>query len=216
MKINFLGDSITAGTGSSTREKRYVNIVGTTLGCEVRNYGVSGTRFARQKTLSESAAYDYDFQMRMEVMFAMDGDADKVFVFGGTNDFDHGDVAIGDTDSRDPYTFCGGLNTIIEYLLGRYGREKICFLLPTPRFNQDKIPLRKQGIGAPLDVYVKIMKDRLELYKIDYIDLFHGCLPVPQTDTGDEYTIDGLHPNDNGHRFIADKILKYLTDKCTQ
>ena len=35
----------------------------------------------------------------------MDSDADVVVVFGGTNDFGHGDAKLGTFESRDPYTF---------------------------------------------------------------------------------------------------------------
>ena len=62
MKINFLGDSITEGAGASSVENRYVNLVGAKFGAKVCNYGVGGTRLARQSSLSNVAYYDYDFQ----------------------------------------------------------------------------------------------------------------------------------------------------------
>ena len=47
-KINFLGDSITEGVGVSCAEHRYPDLIAADCGCIVRNYGISGTRIARQ------------------------------------------------------------------------------------------------------------------------------------------------------------------------
>ena len=52
MKLLFLGDSITQGVGASTQDKRYTDLVAAKLGCKVINYGISGTRIARQKETS--------------------------------------------------------------------------------------------------------------------------------------------------------------------
>lgn len=214
MKINFLGDSITEGAGASKLENNYVNKVGVMLNAEVRNYGIGGTRFARQTKLSESAVFDYDFQMRMELMAKMDGDADFVFVFGGTNDYGHGDAEIGEKLDHTPYTFCGALNNVITFLINKYGKEKICFLLPMPRYSQENLfgEGKKLKASLPLSGYVQIIKERLDFYGINYINLFERFMPIPQSNFGDEYTVDGLHPNDLGHQMIAERIFNFIKD----
>ena len=212
MKINFLGDSITNGAGASNPKLNYVNLVGEMLNAEVRNYGIGGTRFARQSKLSDSAVYDYDFQMRMELMAKMDGDADWIFVFGGTNDYGHGDAEIGENSDTTPYTFYGAVNNIITFLTGKYGKEKLCFLLPMPRYNQENAfgEGKKSRAGLTLAGYVEIIKERLIFYGVKHIDLFEGFIPVPQTNLANEYTVDGLHPNDLGHKMIAEKICSFI------
>lgn len=215
MKINFLGDSITEGAGAGTEENKYVNVVGAMLGAEVRNYGVSGTRLARQSVLSVCDVYDNDFQIRMQSMANTDGDADRVFVFGGTNDYGHGDAPIGHKDDDTPYSFYGAINNIVTFLTEKYGKEKLCFLLPMPRYNQDNVfgEGNKKCAGLTLGGYVKIIKERLDFYQVDYIDLFEGFIPVPQVNTGDEYTVDGLHPNAYGHKLLAERIVEYIKEK---
>ena len=210
MKLIFLGDSITEGVGASGLEKCYVAQVGKKLNCTVLNYGISGTRIAKQKKLSFPASYDMDFQLRASLM---EKDADKVFVFGGTNDYGHGDALIGNYNEKNPYTFYGGLRCLIENLIGIYGAKKICFLLPLRRF--EEIGVNCKGIngnesGKGLSVYVEILKEVLHQYGIDYIDLYENGIPKPQSKTGDKFTVDGLHPNDDGHKIIADKICEYL------
>ena len=97
MKINFLGDSITRGAGASVYEKSYVESVGKILGCEVYNYGVGGTRIATQKVTFEDTMYDEHFMLRAVKM----EDSDFVFVFGGTNDYGHGDAMFGKPGDND-------------------------------------------------------------------------------------------------------------------
>ena len=85
-KINFLGDSITEGVGASAPDKVYHQVMLSKYGlAAARNYGISGTRYARQinPTLNEPR-FDLDFCQRYA---GMDDDADIVVVFGGTNDF---------------------------------------------------------------------------------------------------------------------------------
>ena len=110
MKINFLGDSITEGVGASNIESCYVNQVAKILNCAVNNYGISGTRIARQKKPSSPLTFDLDFQLRAEIM---DDTADYTVIFGGINDFSHGDAPLGDKFDNSPYTFCGGLKNLI-------------------------------------------------------------------------------------------------------
>lgn len=65
LKINFLGDSITEGVAASSPEKCYVELVADLLNCEVRNYGISGTRFAKQQKPSSNPLFDEYFASRV-------------------------------------------------------------------------------------------------------------------------------------------------------
>ena len=211
MRINFLGDSITQGAGASCEAAKYVNVVGQILGCEAINYGEGGTRIAKQTIPSEMDIYDRDFLMRSEQM----GDADLVFVFGGTNDYGHGDAPLGNVDSTDEYTFCGAVNSLINKLSARYGKENLCFILPLHRYNEEN-PYgegNKAKAGAPLSVYVAALKEILQKQKMETLE-FEKEFPIPATNDGsDGLTVDGLHPNDKGHRILAEKISAYVRAK---
>ena len=50
--VAFLGDSITEGVGVSEISKRYTDVFGALTGAVVLNYGISGTRIAKQKNPS--------------------------------------------------------------------------------------------------------------------------------------------------------------------
>ena len=210
MVINFLGDSITQGAGASSPEENYVNLVGKMLGCEARNYGIGGTRIARQNVLSVEHIYDLDFLMRSEVM----GDADFVFVFGGTNDYGHGVAEFGELDSEDIYTFCGAVNVLFRKLIARYGKEKLCVILPLHRCDEDN-PYgdgSKKKPGKLLKDYDLALKTLAEKYGLDTMD-FEKEFPFSKIGAGQGLTTDGLHPNSRGHRIIAEKICEYVRKK---
>ena len=214
MKVIFLGDSITEGVGASCEETRYVNVFQKISGAEVGNFGVSGTRIARQTTPTACRTFDYDFQMRAEVM---DKDADMVFVFGGTNDYGHGDAPVGEENDTSPYTFYGGLNNLTDKLTKIYGKEKINFILPLRRFDEESVYGQGNRKFPTLNLkgYVDIIRSFCEKRGIGYIDLYNHGFPAPLTNTGDEYTVDGLHPNDKGHALVAERIKEYVDGKLS-
>ena len=83
LKINFLGDSITEGHGTSTPDKCFHQIIKREYGLSMAfNAGIGGTRIAKQ-TVPENHRYDLYFGLRAK---AMPLDVDAVVVFGGTND----------------------------------------------------------------------------------------------------------------------------------
>lgn len=130
-KINFLGDSITEGVGASAPDKVYHQVMLRKYGlAAVRNYGISGTRYARQinPTLNEPS-FDLDFCQRYA---GMDDDADIVVVFGGTNDFGHGDAPIGTPDDRTPDTFWGACHYLYSHLIEKYPAALIVVHDPAP------------------------------------------------------------------------------------
>ena len=88
LKINFLGDSITEGVGTTSPDNIYHALLKKEAGLKIaRNYGIGGTRFAIQKGTPERPKDNYvDINSFCERFDQMDDDADVVVVFGGTND----------------------------------------------------------------------------------------------------------------------------------
>lgn len=208
LTINFLGDSITFGCYASKPELSYVSLVSSMLNAEVRNYGINGTRIARQRVPSIKPQYDLYFASRVA---DMKNDADILFVFGGTNDFGHGDAPIGKIEDNTSDTFYGGLNVLIKEILKYYKKEQIIFILPLHRMGENN-PYgngEKEVKSLTLDGYVNIMKEVLTKNDINILDIreeMGGGINNP-------YLYDGLHPNDKGHHKIAELICEYLKEK---
>lgn len=208
-KILFLGDSITEGVGASSTEKCYVSVFGKLSGAEVKNYGIGGTRIAKQSKISLSEESDRDFMSRVD---EMDSEADVVVVFGGTNDFGHGDSTIGDFSSRDECTFYGALHILCTSLINKYPKADIIFMTPLHRVSEDdevnEIGLKHEVL---LSGYVDIIKEVAGYYSLPVLDLFNTSGIQPKVDIIREiYMPDGLHPSDAGAEKIAKRLYNFL------
>ncbi len=211
MRINFLGDSITEGAGAGVPENMYSYLVCKRFGAEELLFGKSGTRIARQK--KKTAPLDDEYFLTRAVR--MSTNVDFTFVFGGTNDYGHGDAALGKMGDKEGDTFYGAFEELVGYLTARFSKQKLCFILPLPRFGQDNARGengRKAFPVGALSAYIAAEKEILEKYGVEYLDLsadFH----VPQVQGETELTVDGLHPNPKGYRLIADRVIAYLERK---
>lgn len=201
--INFLGDSITEGHGASSVETRFTSLMASKYGATVRNYGIGGTRIAKQIRPSENARWDLDFCTRAT---EMDPEADVVVVFGGTNDFGHGDAPLGTFEDRDPYTFYGACHTLFTTLIDRYPAATIVCMTPLHRAVEEK-----PAEGRVLQVFVDALMEVCAYYAIPTLDLYRTSGIQPQVPSVKERLCpDGLHPNDAGHVLIASRLEGFL------
>ena len=195
--INFLGDSITEGLKWQKKEI-FCFYLSKWLNVRINNQGYHATRIARQDDDNK------DFNYRLK---DLDDYAHFTFIFGGTNDYAMGEAELGDINSDSYYTFYGALKNLVKDLLKKFNNDKICFILPLSRFDENKII--KHGT---LERYREIIREICDLNKIDYLDLCKE-LPIPETDGKSQFFKDGLHPNKQGHKIIARNIIKYLKEK---
>ena len=213
LKINFLGDSITEGCKVSCTENIFWNVLKKNEGLsEARGYGIGGTRIAKKKKPSENPRYDLDFISRYS---EMDDDADVVVVFGGTNDFGHGDAELGEMSDRNPYTFYGACHTLFEGLLNKYPESTIVIMTPLHREFEDDIrgghnKADGEGLGTLL-TYVNIIREVAEYYSLPVLDLWSISGIQPNVSVlKEKYCPDGVHPNDEGHKLIASRLAGFL------
>ena len=206
IKANFLGDSITEGCGTTDfATKPFHQLIAKKYGMEIaRNYGIGGTRFAKQSTPSDSARWDLDFCSRFS---EMDDDASLVVIFGGTNDFGHGDAPIGTPDDRTPDTFYGACHYLMSGTINKFPEARIVIMTPLHRITEDN----KNVNGVNLAYYVSIIKEVAAFYSLPVIDLWAISGIQPRVDViKEKYCPDGLHPNDEGHERMAAVIGAYL------
>lgn len=203
-KINFLGDSITQGVGVSSPENKYVEVFAKKYELALaRNYGISGTRIARQQNPTDSnPPFDKDFCSRV---CEMDTDADIVVIFGGTNDFGHGDAPFGSFSDRTPDTFFGACHTLFTSIIERFPKSEVVVMTPIHRAVEDR------ENRPSLCEFVKAIREVAEFYSIPVLDLYRNSGIVPMLEVNREtYAPDGLHPNDAGAKRIADRLGAFL------
>ena len=216
-KVNFLGDSITEGHGVTDRANcRFDNRLAVMCGLsQVNNYGIGGTRLAHQRVPSEKPRYDVCFCGRA---YDMDTTADMVIVYGGVNDYIHGDAPFGQLGDTTPATYCGGVYFLMSYLREVYGSKPIVFMSPARCFLRkevsDLIPsthAKKTTPGKELIAYVDAILETAKQFDIPVLDLYRNLGIDPHDEESfNTYTTDGLHFNDAGHGVIAKKLKAFI------
>ena len=206
----FVGDSITAGTGTT---KIYYEYLKESLGFgSVTAMGVPGSCI--------STASDYGQKNQPLInRYQNVPSADLIVVFMGTNDYGHETPLGSITDSQDG-TFYGALNIIIPALVEMHPSSKIVFVTPLHRygfgtskilgtkFTYDNIP---NGVGATLENYVNAVKNVCKNNGVSVIDLYtESTLDPTEAEAREQYMPDGLHPNAAGHKVIAEIIESHI------
>ncbi len=212
-KINFLGDSITEGACvADCKRNRYDNVLMRLCGLAcARNYGKSGTRLACQTGKRQTCWDGKEFFTRAEIM---DRDADIVVVFGGTNDYGHGDAPFGSPTDTEPASFCGAVKHLMSILKKDFPRSEIVFMTPMRRQGGEKISPTRIPDGdeaRTLVEYVDYIIEAAKVYGVHTLDLYRE-LPIDPDNEAERvlYTADGLHPNDLGQHIIAERLREFL------
>lgn len=208
-KILFLGDSITEGFGPQDINNVYWKRLEQNCGCTSVGFGISGTRIARQQIPSHDPREDQYFRSRVA---SMDEEADLVVVFGGTNDYGHGDAAIGHFDDRTDDTFYGALHNLYSDLMAKYPNAQLVVMTPLHRVGENKVynDFGVRCVGSLQD-YVDIIMEVAGHYGIPVLDLHRvSGLQPEDPDLRQRYMPDGLHPNDDGHAIIHSRLKTFL------
>ena len=207
-RITFLGDSITEGWGTTCAEARYDNVLARRAELHsTYTDGIGGTRIAHQRGASADPRQDLYFCARAA---AYDMTGDVIVVFGGTNDYGHGNAPFGADGNRTPDTFCGAVDCLMRTLKNRYPQAQIVFMTP----------MRRQGgetpsavTGRTLGEYAAAIVRAGARHGVAVLDLYNTLQIDPDREEDRlRYTTDGLHPNDAGHEAIASALYDFLRE----
>ncbi len=215
LTITFLGDSITEGCCVEKLENRYDNIMLRNYDLKaVYNYGIGGTRLAHQTIPSSNPRYDLCFCGRAHTL---NKDSDIIVVYGGVNDYIHGDAPIGKESDITPATFYGAVNYLMNYLKTDFSNQTIVFMTPAHCYFENVSDKEishspnKKNDALPLKGYVDIIEKAGLKHNIPVVNLFENLGLDPNDEKiRNEYTADGLHFNDKGQYFIAKCLGEFL------
>ncbi len=221
MKFAFLGDSITLGYALDNRERdRFPAVFCRMTGHTEVNLGITGTLVARAGlSASDGTAY-VDRYPQTE-------GADYAVVFGGTNDYFWSDTPISGCRNEnivgrdgDAY-FVNAVRTLCRGLLAMFPKERILFLTPYHhhgignysggsywRDSNEHDTDRVNFVGHTLSDYADVLCEVCGEYGIRVLDL-RTSEPAFDWRT---LTIDGCHPNEAGHTWLAERIMEVV--KC--
>lgn len=210
--MNILGDSITWGYNPSTGEqieRNYSILLKERLNLkELRNYGINSSTLADNKISYEPMCNRYK---------DMDNNADIVVIFGGTNDYGREDfeVKLGKINDLGTYTIYGALNNMCIGLKQKYPDSVIFFITPIQRAYIDRgcnfkyATNIKNSLEYSLKDVANAIKEVCKMNNILVFDLYNNC-DINTIEDCIKYIPDGLHPTEEYHKILANKIYDYI------
>lgn len=189
------GDSITAGVSSpnlgNAGDDKYISKFCSLVGANLTtNYAVSGSCITDADGVTTSI-YDR--------VLAYTGNADIIWIAGGTNDWNTG-KEIGTYESADVKTLYGALRAICEHLKTNHPNAVVIFVTPIPYTTTNQY-----SSVAPLDAYRSAIYEIATLYGYNVVNGKDLGMPFKSGDWGNSMCADsdGCHPTIDGHKLYA-------------
>lgn len=193
-----IGDSITAGSDKDNNYRpvpgtRYTDYIAQLTGLTCINMGISGSKIAR---IGSTGMVD-----RIPSSYY-----DVISIFGGTNDYE-ANVPLGDMSDSDMTHFIPAFNNILKQLCKQNGRAFV--ITPTKRTS---IYPDRNKINLTLEDYVNAEIELCRKYGVPVLDLYHEFqyTSASSDEYKDKYMPDGLHPNQNGRKLLAQRISRFI------
>lgn len=242
-KVSFLGDSITAGTGSSTGTStegyRWTSMFSRYYArCVENNLGNPGTCLCTA-TKNNRESERFITRVSSETI----GDSDVIFIWGGTNDFSYdinpiGDLFVEETITSNDYigtkkrvaptntdAFPGALHELLSKVRALNPTAKVIYLTIMNRgkwnsgaySNKRPSSFEQNANGDWITDYNEAIHKICEFYAVPVIDInsllnqnwaYDDSTSSPQIlQSMDD---DGIHPNNAGHKRIAEIVFNYV------
>ena len=203
--ISFLGDSITYGTGVTPTKSRFSTVLAKRFGATEYNSGTPGSLLA---DAGSSANEHNAFVHRI----SKTDKGDVAVIFGGTNDYFWSDHPIsgGDTDAY----FDHAVKTLCQYVVEHRQGKPTLFVTPYPHNGignyfggADSNDSSRHDTDSP-NYFGHTLKDYADTIERICGEYGIPCLNLYRDFPFDweQHTVDGCHPNEEGHRLIADAI----------
>lgn len=195
MKIAFLGDSISAGVGASTPARRYATLVtkGLSQGqgkFEEVNLAISGSTMVDQPWPAPLSS-GYPHRLRQ----ALENKPDILVIQHGTND-----NAVGSSAGEFLWSYRQAVRAIKEKL----PRTKIVCMTICPSW----------GVAQATDAWLNQANAGIqEIAAAEQTLLAHTNFKLRHRR---DLFPDGIHPNDEGHRIMAESVLEALQANAVQ
>lgn len=231
-KVGYLGDSITDPRNKASSNK-YWSYLQQWLGITPYVYAVSGRQWDDVPRQAELLRQEHGDDFDAIMIFMGTNDYNNAVPLGRWFDEDMEAVEYGHgyekrkelrkhrTPVKDKNTFKGRINIALDSLKRTFPDKQIVLLTPIHRsgfYANDKnwqVPEDYANrCGEYLDAYVEAVKEAGQIWSVPVIDLSALCGLYPLDDEYAKYfnraDTDRLHPNDAGHKRMAQTLMYQL------
>ncbi|MCQ2499760.1 MAG: SGNH/GDSL hydrolase family protein [Lachnospiraceae bacterium] len=195
--VAFLGDSMTAGVGSTNP---YPELMRDMFGCLTANHGLGGALICTEPNQT--------YRSINEIADDLSEYTEVIVCVGGTNDYYYSTAPLGNLgDTENGASFYGAVYALCLKLRTNHPNAEIFFGTPFHRREETHN-------GRNLSDYVKAVKEVCALFSIPVIDLY-GESGIEYVTGATKYFYDSVHLNDTGYireakligRFIAQHLV---------
>ncbi len=198
-----LGDSITAPAATSSGlTKNYLEYVSEEYNMSYLNLAAGGQGYAYG---------EYDIVSKLD---KIPNDVELVTIFGSFNDSNNisnlgtaNDVYVEGGDN----SIAAHINYTYDYIQTNYPNAKIAVILPQPWASMN--PQEDSSGTRTSKAYIELLKEICDNKNIPYLDLYtnSGMTPWVEEYRNTYYlNADGTHPNNEGHKILASRIIPFL------
>jgi len=188
------------------------------LSMEALARAIAWKDFGVQQTARIQDSGTEHFEATIDRLATIDFEQVELLLIGhGINDYHSGMPIYNEKDAYDSYTFSGALRSALEALQDKYPEMRIVVVTPTYSwyvyYEEEDITCEVNDLGGGiLEDYVNAQIQVAESMGVEVIDLYHDFYPHSEWSDWKRFTTDGVHPNEEGRKFIAEKIYEYLSD----
>ena len=221
VKIAILGDSLTAASNLTEAEQKkyaYPVILQEILGAkEVLNLGIGGS------TVS-SCSNSYPMVERWS---DIPRDTDIIIVFGGSNDclfenkWQFGNIEYDLRMNKD--TFCGDLDRMASAMKYSFldtnteNQSKMFFVNPPSTILNDGVYNVDPGNMVHQRSFAEAINAIVPSYEFDVIDMYNNnLLNSHDKEVYEKLVTDGIHPNPEGYRIIAEHLASQIIQRVVK
>ncbi|MBQ7926468.1 MAG: hypothetical protein IJ335_09270 [Lachnospiraceae bacterium] len=204
------GTMLSAGQNGQDTE---IQDMKNTLSMVALTEGICAGDFGAQKATRATEAVLNYLPATVATLESISLDETKVLIFNhGVNDY-HRAVIPERTDAPgDIHTFAGAMRRIFADLREEYPELRIIYVTPPYAwYGEERIPCTEMDYGyGPLDNYVNLALELCREYQVEVVDIYHNTYDLTRADADKIYTLDGLHPSNEGSTLIAQRIAQVL------
>lgn len=194
-----IGDSLTERNNRTTIS--YHDYVSRMTGIQIVNLGVSGTGYMQTNN---------PFYNRIS---NIPSDVDVITIFGSGNDTGN---PLGEITDSGLDTICGCINHTLDLIQANFPLVPLGVVTPTPWINKEP-----SDVGNAMIPYCEAIVEICKRRSIPCLDLYH-CSNLHPDDADfravayskdfrpDGVTLNGVHPDENGHKLIAPRFYSFL------
>lgn len=175
--------------------------------------------FSTQRTIRNRKELTDYFPDTIEALSRVDFEqVDTLILAYGINDYHAGISLENQENLYDEYTFAGATRSVISSLQTKYPDMRIIVVTPTYAWYLSNGLTCEEYVTGDyyLEDYANKLLEIADELGVEAVDFYHDRYPHEQWEDWKAYTIDGLHPNEEGRKMLAEILAQEMKKEIVE